>query len=115
MAARVLSRLCYLNRGSGRFPVGRARGKHQRLQHLESRTVLDERGDAEVFPVGAGQDRKRAALLELPGVAERERTDPLTHHEVVLEALALVLAGLHVAREAVLVRREVDGGVLAAG
>src|SRR6266581_834205 len=63
----------------------------------------------------AWEQRQGALLLDLQAFAEAYRTDPLAHHEIVLEPLAAVLAGSHIARELVLVGGQIKRGALPLG
>src|SRR6266850_1630766 len=93
------------------FRLALANRQHQRLEHVARRAVLHERGHPEVLRVGAAQERQGALLLEFQAFAETDRADPFAHHEIVLEALAAVLAGGDLARELVLVGGQVYRGI----
>src|SRR5258706_2394002 len=94
------------------FRLALANRQHQRLEHVVRRAVLHERGHPEVLRVGAAQERQGALLLEFQAAAEVDRADPFAHYEIVLEALAAVLAGGDLARELVLVGGQVYRGIL---
>src|SRR6266581_9649966 len=80
---------------------GLAGREHQGLQHLAARAVLHEGGDPGVPQVRARQQRQRTPVGELQSAIESDRAQPLAHDEIVLEPLAAVLPGGHVACELV--------------
>src|SRR2546429_3754992 len=92
-----------------------ANRQHQRLEHLARRAVLHEGRNARVLGVRAREQRQGASLIDLRTFAEADRADPFTHHEIVLEPPAAVLAGGHVARELVLVGGQIHRRVFLLG